>query len=207
MVDKKGKEMVIKQEAKMPVEVFSPQVVVDQARQAAKALTNVIEQKPNKVVINGEQYLTFEDWQTLGKFYGITVGATETGEILRDNKIYGFTAKAMAWQKGIQISAAEASCLRDEKNWINKPEFQLKSMAQTRACAKALRNVLAWVAVLAGYQPTPVEEMTNNGNGKGKCLYCGAVGKYHKKGCPGAKRVKKTENEEIDIDEIAKKIV
>jgi hypothetical protein len=32
-------------------------------------------------------------------------------------------------------------------------------MAQTRACAKALRNVLAWVVVLAGYAPTPAEEM------------------------------------------------
>lgn len=39
------------------------------------------------------------------------------------------------------------------------PEFQLRSMAQTRAGSKALRNVLAWVAVLAGYKPTPAEEM------------------------------------------------
>jgi hypothetical protein len=40
------------------------------------------------------------------------------------------------------------------------PMFQLRSMAQTRACAKALRNVLAWVVVLAGYAPTPAEEIT-----------------------------------------------
>lgn len=39
------------------------------------------------------------------------------------------------------------------------PLFQLKSMAQTRACAKVLRNVLAWVVVLAGYRPTPAEEL------------------------------------------------
>ena len=32
-------------------------------------------------------------------------------------------------------------------------------MAQTRAGAKALRNVLSWVAVLAGYRPTPAEEI------------------------------------------------
>jgi hypothetical protein len=57
------------------------------------------------------------------------------------------------------ISSAEASCLRDEPNWRTKPEYQLKSMAQTRASAKALRNVLAWVVVLAGYKPTPAEEM------------------------------------------------
>jgi hypothetical protein len=50
-------------------------------------------------------------------------------------------------------------CLNDEPNWRNKPLFQLKSMAQTRALAKALRNVMAWVVVLAGYSPTPAEEM------------------------------------------------
>ncbi len=39
------------------------------------------------------------------------------------------------------------------------PTFQLRSMAQTRACAKALRNVLSWVAVLGGYGTTPAEEL------------------------------------------------
>ena len=39
------------------------------------------------------------------------------------------------------------------------PLFQLRSMAQTRACAKALSNVFKWVVVLAGYKPTPAEEM------------------------------------------------
>src|SRR6185437_14382005 len=60
------------------------------------------------------------------------------------------------------ISSAEAMCLNDEPNWKSKPMFQLKSMAQTRACAKALRNVLAWVVVLAGYAPTPAEEMDSS---------------------------------------------
>jgi hypothetical protein len=39
------------------------------------------------------------------------------------------------------------------------PMFQLRSMAQTRAGSKCLRNCFAWVAVLAGYKPTPAEEM------------------------------------------------
>jgi hypothetical protein len=43
-----------------------------------------------------------------------------------------------------------------------KPLFQLKSMAQTRACSKVLRQVFAWIVVLAGYRPTPAEEMTGN---------------------------------------------
>lgn len=40
------------------------------------------------------------------------------------------------------------------------PLFQLKSMAQTRAGAKALRNILSWVFVLAGFEPRIAEEFT-----------------------------------------------
>lgn len=43
-----------------------------------------------------------------------------------------------------------------------KPLFQLRSMAQTRAGARALRQVFAWVVVLAGYKPSVAEEMTGD---------------------------------------------
>jgi hypothetical protein len=87
------------------------------------------------------------------------------------------TADALLVGNNQVISSAEAMCLDDEPKWStrpvyeyrdgertkvgeeNVPLFQLRSMAQTRACAKALRNVLAWIVVLAGYAPTPAEEM------------------------------------------------
>ena len=42
---------------------------------------------------------------------------------------------------------------------VSVPMFQLRSMAQTRACAKALRLAYGWVVVLAGYKATPAEEL------------------------------------------------
>lgn len=39
------------------------------------------------------------------------------------------------------------------------PLFQLRSMAQTRAAAKVLREAFSWVVVLAGFAPTPAEEI------------------------------------------------
>ena len=142
----------------------TPDLVLEEATRAAKALANVIEGKPKKVQFNGKTYLQFEDWQTLGRFYGVTAVCratkyTEFGE--GEYPIRGFeaTADALLVATGQVISSAEALCLDDEQNWNRKPLFQLKSMAQTRACAKALRNVLAWVVVLAGYAPTPAEEM------------------------------------------------
>lgn len=142
----------------------APDVVLEEATRAAKALAQVIEGKPKKVVFNGKTYLQFEDWQTLGRFYGVTAVAKSTRYVTYGEGEYmvrGFeaTAEALLVSGDQIISSAEAMCLDDESNWANKPLFQLKSMAQTRACAKALRNVLAWVVVLAGYAPTPAEEM------------------------------------------------
>jgi hypothetical protein len=143
----------------------SPDIVLKEAQRAAKALSKVIEGKPKKLVFNGKTYLQFEDWQTLGRFYGVTAACSTTKYVEYDGesdfKVRGFEARADALlvSSNQVISSAEAMCLNDEFNWSGKPLFQLKSMAQTRACAKALRNVLAWVVVLAGYAPTPAEEM------------------------------------------------
>lgn len=136
-----------------------PDQVLEFARKAAKALTAVIAAKPKKVMIRGEQYLTFEDWQTVGRFYGVTVGIEWCKTATNEKRAFGYEARSVAYHAGIIISAAEASCFRDEPNWSDKPSFQLKSMAQTRSASKALRNVLAWVVVLAGYKPCPAEEL------------------------------------------------
>ncbi len=136
-----------------------PEVVLDEARKAARALQDVIEGKEKKVTFNGETYLEYEDWQTLGRFYGVTA-KIESTDFVQFGEVKGFQARAVAIRgDGMEISGAEAMCLNDERNWGSKPLFQLRSMAQTRACAKVLRNVLAWVVVMAGYRPTPAEEM------------------------------------------------
>jgi hypothetical protein len=159
----------------------TPEAVLDEARSAAVALRNVISAKPRKVMFNGEQYLEVEDWLTCARFFSISVKVVET-HYVEYGDVRGFSARAVALRSdGAEISAAEADCLTDEEKWRSKPKyewrdgargrekvkiadepvplFQLKSMAQTRACAKALRNVLAWVVVLAGYRATPAEEL------------------------------------------------
>lgn len=129
------------------------------AQRAAAALQDVITRKNKPVMFKGEQYLEFEDWQTVGRFYGVTAKAVSVDPVELGNA-RGFKAVAIAIAAdGREISRAEAYCVTDEPTWKDKPLFQLASMAQTRACAKALRNVLAWVVVLAGYRGTPAEEL------------------------------------------------
>jgi len=158
-----------------------PAIVLEEAKRAAQALMTVVGQKKNPVIINKEQYLEFEDWQTVARFYGITVKVVRTA-LIDWGGVKGFeaTAEAIRNVDGMVVSSADAMCLNDEEKWSTRakfeyvdgvrvktgdvpvPLFQLRSMAQTRACAKALRNILAWVVVLAGFKPTPAEEMTGS---------------------------------------------
>lgn len=196
-----------------------PEVVLAEAQKVAASLMSVISNKTKKVMLNGEQYLELEDWQTAGRFYGVTPRVTRIEYVTYQTptgQVCGFRACAEAVRAdGFVLSSAEADCLNDEEKWRSKPRydrqiemtsgewvsepvdeakypksawkwlgtkddkndprrpssrrvkaadepvplFQLKSMAQTRACSKVLRNVLAWVVVLAGYRPTPAEEL------------------------------------------------
>ncbi|KKM79324.1 hypothetical protein LCGC14_1351170 [marine sediment metagenome] len=134
------------------------------AHKASRALMDIVSRKKKPVIINNEQYLEFEDWQTIARFYGASVGTEWTRPIKDDaGKVIGYEAKAVVHMAGEIISAAEAMTMYAEKNWAYRDEFMLRSMAQTRASAKALRNGFAWVAVLAGYKPTPAEEMPREG--------------------------------------------
>ena len=128
-----------------------PAKVLAEAREAAVALKDVVDKKAKPVKFNEETYLEFEDLQTLARFYGITAKVRDT-KFVQFDKVSGWeaSAEAILVSSGQIISAADAMCLNDEPNWSKKPMFQLRSMAQTRACAKSLRNVLAWVVVLAG---------------------------------------------------------
>jgi hypothetical protein len=184
----------------------APAQVLAEAQLAAAAIRDVIAKKPNPVVMNGEQYLEYEDWQTVGRFYGITA-EIEWTRYCEFGGALGFEARAIAKHalSGRIVSAGESMCLNDEPKWSARPKYewrdvlgpdgqpiwenkggknrkkaervhigeeavplaQLRSMAQTRAAAKALRNVLAWVVVLAGYRPTPAEELETESDGNG----------------------------------------
>ncbi len=139
---------------------LAPEAELAEAQKAAASLKKVIQGKPKPVVINGETYLEFEDWQTVGRFYGYTAGVEAAPEYVELGGARGFMATSVALDaRGIVRSRATAYCMDDEERWQKAPTYQLASMAQTRANAKALRNVLSWVTVLAGYKATPAEEM------------------------------------------------
>lgn len=177
------------------------------ALSSAKVLMDIVEQNGWSMALGGKKkHLMYEAWQTVGKYYGYTVKTGEANYV-EYGEIKGFEAKAWVIDNktGIEIGGAEAACLSDEGNWKSKPLFQLKSMAQTRAGSKALRQILGFVAAMAGYSPTPAEEIvkeepwlegkvevpsiikeaekTFGVNTVDNCT-CQSQGKYHKNTCP-----------------------
>ena len=166
---KEVKDIVVVKKQELVLE-GDPEAQMQYAQKAATALMIRVNNKPKKVIIGGKQYLEYGDWQTLARFFGATAGVEWTKPIAGSKgELLGYEARAIVYQHGEIIASAEASCMFAERNWKGKDEFALKSMSQTRAAAKALRNGFGWVAELAGYSSTPAEEM--DGVSKGEEVY------------------------------------
>jgi len=60
---------------------------------------------------------------------------------------------------GVVVGRAEAMCSRSEDTWARRDEYAVRSMAETRAESRAYRRAAGWLVSIAGYNPTPKEEM------------------------------------------------
>jgi hypothetical protein len=61
--------------------------------------------------------------------------------------------------RGVVVGRAEAMCSRSENTWRNRDDYAVRSMAETRAESRAFRRAIGWIVSIAGYNPTPAEEM------------------------------------------------
>lgn len=150
----------------------NPADFVSKSQEYAKALVDVVENQQLYANIQGKKYVTFEGWQFLGSMLPTAITPqTEFTEEVKDKdtgEVLGFKARVLALDvNGNQRGASESVCMYAESNWRGKDANHLMSMAQTRASSKALRMALSSIVKLAGYEPTPKEEMdgitaTNN---------------------------------------------
>jgi hypothetical protein len=141
-----------------PVSLFGtndPAEVVEAARRAAAPLVDVIRSQKLSVKIGQSEHVRVEGWTLLGSMLGVFPVCVWTRQ-MEDGWEARVEAKTRA---GEVVGAAEAECLRSENTWKNRDDYALRSMAQTRATSKALRQPLGFVMQLAGFNPTPAEEM------------------------------------------------
>jgi hypothetical protein len=107
---------------------------------------------------SGGEHVRIEGWQVLCHLCQLPLPSIVSVRREERENGYCYIAEAVL-QHGGREYRAYGLCSSTEPNWANKPEFQLMSMAQTRAAGKVLRLLLGWIVTLAGYEPTPAEEM------------------------------------------------
>jgi len=132
-----------------------PTAVVERATQVAKALKDVLQSRKLIKRIGNREFVLLEGWSLLGSMLGVFAQIEWTRPV--DD---GWEARAVVrTMGGSVVGGTEAMCTRREKTWQDRDDYAIRSMAQTRAMAKALRMPLGFIVQLAGYDPTPADEM------------------------------------------------
>ncbi len=146
----------------------NPAEVVERAAVVAAQLADLVRRQRLTVTIGRSEHVRVEGWTLLGSMLGVFPVVTWTRPVLDAAGVQvGWEARVEArTRSGQVVGAAESECLRSEKPWSYTPakgaprdDYALRSMAQTRAVSKALRLPLGFVMQLAGFDPTPADEM------------------------------------------------
>jgi len=141
---------------------LEPSAKLVQAKKYAGELKNLIKENNLAVQIAKKEYVLCEGWTALGGLLGVFAN-TDYCSRRDDKESITYDARVfLQTTDGRIIATAESVCSSNEKNWKNRDEYAIKSMAQTRATAKACRLAFSWIMVLAGYEPTPAEEMDHS---------------------------------------------
>ena len=134
----------------------------EQAYREAQRLVNAVASKctgPGYLVnIRGKQYPKIEWWTSVSASLGLFPRVLYSKRLDRDSEI-AYEAKVEVHRNGQIIASGEAMCSNREDRWRNADEYAIKSMSITRASGKAYRIPLSFLAVMAGLEVTPAEEM------------------------------------------------
>lgn len=141
--------------------------LLEAAASLATPLKALIDSRHLSNVISGRPYVKCEGWTAMAAMLGITPHEVSVTE---QDGIYVATVELRRIVDGGAIARASAECgAPDELDrqgkplWASRPRYARRSMALTRATAKACRLAFSWVIVLAGYEATPAEEMPDHG--------------------------------------------
>lgn len=146
------------------IQTSGPQEVVVMATHMAKTLAKIIEDQRLYANINGRRYVNVEGWTTLGAMLGIV--PREDKVTLLENEDYEAHVSLIRNSDGKVVGGASSIVSSDEKMWSQRPRYARRSMAVTRATGKAYRLGYSWIMTLAGFEPTPAEEMSDAFDGE-----------------------------------------
>jgi len=169
---KETKELVVTPQAQ--VQLFGtsePGGVIAKARAIANELVPIVdacklyEMIPSKT--GSRKFVKAEGWTTMVAMLGV-FPQVEYARMISDNPLAYEARILLKTIDGKTVGAGEAICSAAERNWANRDEYAIKSMAQTRAVGKACRLSFSWIMALAGYEVMPAEEITPEMRGEAK---------------------------------------
>lgn len=131
--------------------------LLSRAEAIATTLARVVQTRGLALDINGKAYVRCEGWTTLAAMLGVTPHEVEVVE--RPEGVFTATVELRRLGDGMPVARASAECGAPDETWGSRPRYARRSMALTRATAKACRLAFSWIMVLAGYEPTPAEEV------------------------------------------------
>jgi hypothetical protein len=141
--------------------VDGPSAVIESATIIAKQLANIITERKLYSNIKGKNYVRAEGWTTMGGMLGVSPQEESVDYRVFDDGYseYEATVKLVRISDDTVIGRASSIVGSDEPTWSSRPRYAQRSMAVTRATGKAFRLSFSWIMQLAGYEPTPAEEM------------------------------------------------
>lgn len=148
-----------------------PAGMIAVATALADALKNIIDRQHLYTEIRGKRYPQVEAWMTIGRLDNVVAREAERPIRNEDGSYEGFV-ELVRLSDGMVIGRASALCgMADDEPWGGtaakngrdaqppRAEYARRSMAVTRATSRAFRQQYSWIMALAGYEPTPADEM------------------------------------------------
>lgn len=137
----------------------------EQAFRDAQRLVNIVASKcvgPGYLVnIGGRVYPRIEWWASVSASLGLFPQVVFAKRLDREDEV-AYEAKVAVYRQDQIIASGEAMCSNKEGRWQHADEYAIKSMSITRASGKAYRIPLSFLAVMAGLEATPAEEMAGD---------------------------------------------
>lgn len=137
----------------------TPGELVKLATSMADALYDIVERKKLYTTISGKKYPDVEAWLTIARMDNVV--AREHGlPVRREDGSYEAIVDLIRLSDGMVVGQGSAICgTKDDPPWNSRGEQAKRGMAVTRATSRACRQHYAWIMAIAGYQPTPAEDM------------------------------------------------
>jgi hypothetical protein len=147
-----------------------PVEMVGLAAQMATALVDVVEKQHLYAVVGYDKetnkpkkFPNVEAWLTIARMDNVV--AREHGLPVRhEDGSYEAVVDLIRLSDGMVVGQGSAICgMADDERWATASSTAKRGMAVTRATSRACRQHYAWIMAMAGYQPTPAEEMAGYG--------------------------------------------